>query len=237
MRRQRRQLEIRFRSWGGRREGAGRKRSKKSRVAHRQRQALASRYPVLVTMKVRREVNRLRTKQRVRVIRQAFVQACSGDGFRIVDWSVQDDHIHLIVEAQSTEALTRGMQGFSVRVAKGLNRLRGTKGTVFADRYHMRVLRTPREVRNARAYVINNYRRHAVDTGYRVSRTWVDAFSSWAFFDGFKDLSPDAARRAIEEREGPPPVAEPRTWLLNVGWRRHGLVRVAETPKSCRRRA
>ena len=156
--------------------------------------------------------------------------ACSGDGFRIIDWSIQGNHLHLIVEADSNAQLSRGMQGFCIRVAKGLNRLAGRKGTVFTERYYVRLLKTPAEVRNARAYVINNFRRHAAQAGHTVDRIWTDPYSSSAWFDGWRDLPRIVVRDARIEREEPRPVVEPESWLLRVGWRRRGLVRVDEIP-------
>jgi REP element-mobilizing transposase RayT len=139
---------------------------------------LTRRHPAHVTLKVHRDVASLRTKDRCKIIRSAFVAACGCPGARIVDWSVQGNHLHLTVEADSTRQLSGALQGFCIRVAKGLNRLLGRKGSVFVERYHLRVLTTPREVRNARAYVINNYRRHAAAAGRRVERGWMDPCSS-----------------------------------------------------------
>ncbi len=145
------------------------------------------------------------------------------------------------------------MQGFSVRVARGLNGLTGRKGPVFTERYHLvtlleaaplRILETPTETRNARAYVINNFRRHAAEAGRRVDAGWVDPCSSWAWFDGWRNLSRTqvdlarqlwCCRRRRLLRAGPAAVAEPKSWLMRVGWRRRGLVRVNEVPAQCKR--
>ena len=125
----------------------------------------------------------------------------------------------MIVEAKDRPALARGVQGLLIRVAKALNRLWGRRGSVFGDRYHDKVLRTPREVRSALAYVLNNARRH----GLRLAQA-VDVFASGAWFDGWREKF--RARSVPEAR----PVAAPRTWLLRIGWRRHGLIRLAEIP-------
>ena len=172
----------------------------------------------------------MRKKKRAAVIRNAFVAGCKRDGFRIVDWSIQDDHIHAIVEARDNPSLARGIQGLCVRVSRGLNRILERRGSVFAERYHVREMKTPREVRLARAYVINNLRRHEAQHGRVMPNGWVDPLSSWAWFDGWRDC---AAIRQDKARAGPekkPPVATPHTWLLKVGWRRHGLVCVDEVP-------
>jgi len=67
----------------------------------------------------------------------------------VLQFSVQRDHIHLLVEAPDGRALSRGLQGLAIRIAKGVNRILGRRGRVWADRFHARALRTPREVRNA----------------------------------------------------------------------------------------
>lgn len=241
-RRATRQLEMTLpppRTWGGRRKGAGRKRSRSSGVPHLRRARLAARFPVHVTLTVLRELRSLRTKKRVQVMRRVFAAACCRDGFRIVDWSIQGDHIHLTAEATDATTLSRGIQGLSIRIARGLNSLCGRKGRVFSDRYHARILKTPREVRHARAYVLNNHHHHGADYGVRISaapsdRFSVDSFSSWAWFDGWRQLPANEGARAAREREGPAPVAPAQTWLMRVGWRRHGLVRIDEIPRPCR---
>ncbi len=77
-----------------------------------------------------------------------------------MQFSIQDNHAHLLVEAENTAALARGIQGLSIRVARGLNRMMGRKGKVLADRYHSHVLRTPTEVRRAAHYIRHNYKHH-----------------------------------------------------------------------------
>ena len=69
----------------------------------------------------------------------------------------------MIVEAKDRDALGRGMKSIGSRLARAVNRVFKRAGPVLADRYHVRVLRTPREVRNALAYVLLNARRHAAN--------------------------------------------------------------------------
>jgi putative transposase len=224
-RRRPRQLEMQLKTWGGKRAGAGRKRKRtRAGVPHRHREAVASRYPVHVTLRLKQGYCSLRTRSRLKVVRAAFVGAVER-GFRVTDWSLQRDHIHMVVEPQSREKLSASMKGLNVRIAKGLNKLLGTKGTVFDDRYHMRILKTPREVRNCLAYVLNNARHH----GHALPSHQYDAYSSAEHFDGFRGVVMQA-----RPAKGPPPVASPGTWLRNVGWRRHGLIRLDEVP-SCRK--
>ena len=124
-------------------------------------------------------------------------------GMRIVHYSVQGNHLHLLVEAGDRDALARGMQGLAIRVAKSLNRLFARSGRVWADRYHSHVLRSRREAANAPRYLLGNFARHARQWGKSAAQ-FGDGFSSVRFL-GLGD--PDA------------PVAAPRTWLLCVGWR------------------
>ena len=174
-----------------------------------------------VTVRLRKGLPTLRNRRVYAALRAAFAAASHRFGFRLAHYSVQRDHLHLIAEAKDRPALAGGVQGLLIRVAKALNRLWGRKGSVFGDRYHDRVLRTPREVRSALAYVLNNARRH----GLRLAQA-MDFFASGAWFDGWKEgfrtRSVPAAR----------PVAAGRTWLLNVGWRRYGLVSLFEVPAS-----
>lgn len=189
-------------------------------MPHALRPELTEREPVLVTLKVRREVWGLRSRRAFSRILRGLEAAKERNGTRIVQFSVQHDHVHLIVEAKDRVALARGAQGLSVRLARALNRMMNRKGAVFADRYHARVLRTPRQVRHAIAYVLCNARKHGVAPR---TRRWLDPCSSACAFDGWRDL---------EAAEGSAPVAAPRSWLLRVGWRRLGLLDPDHVPGS-----
>jgi len=219
---------MEFRTWGGARKNAGRKRKGgRACVPHRGRPAHQSRYPVHVTLRIKRKLGNMRTKARLKIVRRAFVAGCVRQGFRITDWSMLGDHLHLIVEAKDAGRLSAGVKGFSVRVAKAINRLLGRKGGVFADRYHQHVLKTPREVRNALCYVLNNARRH----GFCVAKNTPDVFCSGAFFEGWRQSPRVGVGRKLEEaRDGPPPVAAPRTWLRSTGWRKYRLIGLDECP-------
>jgi putative transposase len=142
------------------------------------------------------------------------------DGFRVVEFSIQHDHLHLIVEAMSRKAMARGMKGLTCRIAKAVNRALERAGAVFADRYHVRALATPTEVRHALRYVLQNAGKHdAHHPAPDVETCTVDGIdpcSSARWFTGWRTPppAPDTA----------PPVSPPRTWLLREGWRRLGLL-------------
>jgi REP element-mobilizing transposase RayT len=216
-------LQLEKATRGGIREGAGRKPTAGRRrpVPHRARQAHKARYPVHVTLRARSGLPSFRDSALCEAlfecIRKASRSPAVGDAFRVVHFSVQPDHVHLIVEASDTSALSRGVQGLEIRLARAVNRcFGGIQGPVWADRYHARELKTPREVRNAIVYVLMNAKKHV-----RNFHAAIDMLSSAPWFDGVRGNEP------IGED---PPVMKARTWLASVGWRRRGLIASHEKP-------
>lgn len=212
------QGELAFRMHGGRRRGAGRKpKGERPRVSHAARAALTPRLPVLITMKVLASVGSLRRKRAFHAVWRCLRRARGRFGARIIHFSVQRDHVHLITEAPDAPSLSRAMQGLSVRIARALNAALERRGQVFADRYHERVLRSPRQTRNALAYVLGNAKKHGI--GVTAPSGWVDAMSSAPFFDGWR-------RPVCFHRESwtstDPPTSAPESFFLRGGWRRAG---------------
>ena len=187
------------RGGGGKQPGAGRHRTRPHPgllgpgVPHLEREKFASVRAVHVTQRVRPDAGYLRKQGPAAVLQQAFRDASDRLGMRIAHYSIQGNHLHLVVEADDSAALTKGMQGLSIRVARRLNARLQRSGPIFADRYHAHILTSRRAVANAVRYVVGNYRRH--------TREHLPA--------GFRD--PLATRT---ER----PLAEPRSWLLRAGW-------------------
>jgi REP element-mobilizing transposase RayT len=176
---------------------------------------------------VRPDVPSLRTVRLVRELERSFADACDRGDFRLVHYSLQGNHVHLLVESAHRPALARGMKAVGARLARAVNRVFERSGPVLADRYHMRVLKTPREVRNALRYVLLNARRHARKL---VGRVLLDPASSARWFDGWRQ---DGTPTTKEDGEtSTRPVARARTWLLMTGWRRHGLLDPADVPGS-----
>src|SRR5688500_16884307 len=139
--------------WGGWRAGAGRKPGTATRVAHRQRPEHQERHPVSLTLRVCRGLPSLRRKDVFRVVRQS-IAASSREDFRVLHFSVQGNHVHLIAEARDRRHLTSGVQGLSIRTARRVTAYLGRSGHFWGERDHARALQTPREVRNAIVYVL-----------------------------------------------------------------------------------
>jgi REP element-mobilizing transposase RayT len=208
--------------WGGRREGAGRKRTKPAgSVTHAVRPFHERREPVLVTLKVLPGLPSLRWLPAARAVGETIRattgrNARRGTGFRIVHFSIQSDHVHMLVEAGSKTTLARGLAGLAIALARRVNGVMDRRGKLFAERYHARALFNPRAVRNAIVYVLLNHLHHRPD------RRWVDPCSSGRWFTGWKTPVPVPST--------PSPVADPLTWLLRTGWLRYGPIGFTEGP-------
>jgi REP element-mobilizing transposase RayT len=168
-------------------------------------------------------VRSLRSARLFPTVRRALAAASRAE-FRIVEFTVQNDHIHLIAEAENGRVLSGGVRGLAIRLARAVNRVLRRRGQVWADRYHARALTTPRAVRHALIYVLANFRKHLR------AATGIDPCSSAPWFTGWRVRGAPAAI-------GPPPIARARTWLARIGWRKHGLLGLEEQPKGRRPRS
>lgn len=206
------QLAFTIRTHGGRREGAGRKRQgARANVPHRRRPVLDARHPVHLTLRAGALPASLRDPPAFAALRCAL--AGSTDAPRVLHYSVQRDHLHLLVESDVPSRFGRAVQGLAIRIARAVNRALGRRGRVFVDRYRARALRTPREVRHALVYVLQNWRKH----GFR--GRGFDPCSSAEGFDGWTRGATVARARTVA-----------RTWLAHWGWRRLGLLDPDERP-------
>ncbi len=194
MARRAKQTEFAFRTWGGKRKGAGPKPGPGGpRLRHVRRPAFpGDKQPLHVTLRVRKHVPSLRKGKCFAVIRRSLEAARERLGMRVCHFAVLGNHVHLVVEATDKKALGRAMKGLGVRIARRLNRAMQTKGAVLADRYHARALATPVEVKNVVRYLLENARRHGLHRGPAP-----DTHTSLAW---------------------PELTAAPRTWLLDIGW-------------------
>jgi REP element-mobilizing transposase RayT len=210
-----RQTELTFRTWGGKRKGAGRPAGEHPRVLHRARPAHKGRNPVHVTLRATGGLPSFRSelveKLLCRVL-NAQRKRSYEPGFQVVHFSIQKNHLHLVVEADD-DKLRTGVAGLMISFARRLNRILRRKGSVWGDRYHRHDLATPREVHNTLNYVFNNLKKH----GYRVLGTgFADPYSSASRFEGW---SMPVFQYADTE---PWPQVRARTWLLAQGWKKIG---------------
>jgi REP element-mobilizing transposase RayT len=222
-------LDLTAPTWGGTRDGAGRKRlANKHDASHETRPEHVARFPVHVVLRTRREVKRLRRGYVLRKVRRALhVVAAREDGFRVVHMSIQHNHLHLLVEAENKLALSRGMQAFAISAARAINRSQNRTGKVFAFRYHATAITSRRQTRHALAYVLNNWRRHEEDrrSGRRAARALVDPYSSGVSFQGWSVGAFEAPDDYV-----PLAVSAARTWLLREGWKMYGAIEPREVP-------
>jgi putative transposase len=210
---------------GGFRKGAGRKKTGK-RVGgpHRRRPELDGRHPVHVVLRSHRRLS-WREGRTYRVLRRVLGFYLQNPDFRICHISIQQRHLHLIVEAANRKALSDGMKSFATRAARAINGESGSCGKVFTYRYHSTQIRTARYARHALAYVLNNWRRHREDfANGRMLTAYLDEYSSARGFDGWTMTF--ARPRDYE----PLPVSTPQTWLLRTGWKQYGRIDPHECP-------
>jgi len=204
------QLALGLRFWGGKRKGAGRKPAgERAGVSHRRTLRVTKNTAVHVTVKLLRGVADLRGKRFAALAELAIRRCAERDGFRVIEYSIQHDHPHLMIEADAPRSLASGMRALGVSLAKRINRTRGQSGQVLKERYHARTLKSGREIFLALRYILGNSRKHIAQAGRSVAKGWIDPWSSGRSFDGWRGRAP-SAERMLPRASG---------WLLLVGWR------------------
>ena len=220
---------------GGKRRGAGRKPAgDRAGTPHTTRDEISSSDVLHVVLRAVPGVGNLRCREVYKAVRAASVTTARRTEFRIVHLSIQYNHIHMLVEAESAEALASGMHGFEISAARHINTAlrvggRRRRGSVFAGRYYVVVIRSPKQVRHVLAYVLGNWRRHREDRVGLPRRWLVDPFSTAVSFDGWKELEGQPPW-TIRPDYAPLVVTPAQSWLLCIGWRRHGAISVHEVP-------
>jgi REP element-mobilizing transposase RayT len=211
---------------GGWRPGAGRKK-KPGAVSHDTRPSERVDIPQHVTLRIVEGVSSLARDGLMKIIRRAIKQSHKVD-FKVHEFNVLGNHLHLITTAAHKRALSGGVAGLEVRLAHRLNSALSRSGKLFAQRYHARYLRTPREVRNALRYVLLNRKHHAAEKKF--AKFWIDPWSSAAWFDGWAQpiRGGEPWKRQLLAMDRPTEKAT--VWLLTTGWKRHGLLHFDEAP-------
>jgi REP element-mobilizing transposase RayT len=232
---------------GGKRKGAGRKpNGARAGSPHKKRPSIRKGSAGHVVLSVAPAVGSLRKRFMYRALREATIAVAMRElayddvcgAFRIVHISIQRTHVHLIVEADNKRALARGMQSFQISAARHINREYSVKqklvekrrGNVFVDRYHLEVIKSPRQARRSLSYVLNNWRKHREDREPH-TRNWnVDPFSSGIHFLGWKEREDAEVLWRWQDSYDPLVVYQPKSWLLRVGWLKHGRISFHEVP-------
>jgi REP element-mobilizing transposase RayT len=225
---------------GGKRKGAGRKpKGARAGSRHQERPDIKSRYPLHIVMRVVPDVGSLRRRKMYKAVRDATIIAALRERFRIVHVSLQRTHVHMLVEAESKDALARGMQGFQISAARNINTVLGDKygrrrGKVFTDRYHAEVITSPTRARRALLYVLSNWRKHKEDQ-LGPARGWlVDPFSTGILFPGWQELDCRDVMWPMRETYDPLVVRRPASWLLREGWKLCGPISARDVPSKRR---
>jgi REP element-mobilizing transposase RayT len=193
-------------------------------ITHQPRPKLGKKEVLHLTLKLRRGLPTLRRDKPFKAIQRSFYKYSSGEGFRLVHFSVQHDHLHLIAEADSKKALSRAMHCLAISISRRLNglwkKLGGAwTGRVFKERYHEHVLKQPLEVRNVLLYVLANAKKHGAIKAHER-----DFYSSARYFDGFAKVRAQKPPNELLERA--------TAWLLTTGWKNYGLIKATEMPRS-----
>jgi len=227
------QQTFEFRTWGGERSGAGRKQiNERKSEPHRARLPITRHQAAHVVLRSAPELARLRRRDAYNIIRKAMQVVLRRTDFRIVHVSIQANHVHLLVEAESQYTLARGVQAFAISAARRLNQaeaaVRGEprRGPAFPDRYHVKIINSPRHARNELSYVLNNWRRHNEHRSSAVRHWRLDKYSSAISFPGWAEQS----TWTVAADYDPLPVCQPMSWLLREGWKLHGPISIYETP-------
>jgi putative transposase len=213
---------------GGWRRGAGRPK-KKGAVSHQRRPAFASRFPQHVTLRLGAGSPPIARDWLMKRVVRPCIALSEKPFFRVVEFNVLSNHVHLICEANDAIALARGVQGLAIRFARRMNTALKRKGKFFGPRYHAVALRTPTQVRNTLRYVLLNRKHHAPAT-QRVYAGWIDPYSSGIWFRGWQaPIRMNVGfNRSLADVDTP--TRPPHTWLLRVGWRRAGPISYDERP-------
>jgi putative transposase len=206
---------------GAEKKRPGPKPAEFANVRHRARAVHKYWNPLHVTMRAKRGLPSFRAQTLFAAFESA-VRRTRRDDFRVVEFSVQDDHLHLIVEADDSDALARGMKSFSVRANRLYNAAAGRgRGRVWGDRYHRRDLTSARQVRNALVYCLQNYKKHH---GVTSGAPRIDLCSSARWFQGWTAIR--------QHDDGPRPTENARTVLLGTAWQKHGYIHPGEAPRA-----
>lgn len=153
---------------------AGRPAKNDAGIRHTKRPDLTRPSSLHLTVKIEKSKANLKNKNVLAILKKAIFNA-RRQGLKVIHYSLEYDHIHLIIEADNNRTLGKGMQAFGVTLAKAINRMRKVKGQVYKHRYHFRQITSSRQLKNVMTYIFNNGVKH------KTSATALSPFNSiWA---------------------------------------------------------
>jgi len=221
---------------GGKRKGAGRPpKGKRAGSGHQKRPDVKPHHALHVVLRVVPEIGSLRRRLMYRAMREATIVAALRERIRIVHISLQRTHVHLMVEADDAGKLARGIQGFQISAARNINTILGDgkrrrRGAVFADRYHLEVIKSPTRARHAIGYILSNWRHHREDREGLPSTWLVDPFSSGISFPDWAEMADRDLMWPVRDTYDPLVVRRPASWVLKEGWKQVGSISARDVP-------
>lgn len=163
-------------------KGAGRPAVHDKGIRHTEREVIKKLTTLHLTIKIDKQKAGLKSKAVLSLLHKAIKNARKL-GLGIVHYTLEYDHIHMLVEARDNETLAKGMQSFGICFSKGINKLKGLKGQVYKSRYHLRILKTPREIKNVVHYILGNSVKHK-------SGSFLNSYNSLVVSRNLRELYP-----------------------------------------------
>jgi putative transposase len=209
----RKPIQLEFKTRGGKRKGAGRKKRLASEPEHVRRASITHKIPMHLTVRCETGVPSLRSKYFLFLLGRMIMLARL-KGLAISHFAIESNHIHLIAEARSNQALARGMMSLTASIRAALKSIFGHVGKVLAGRFHTHLLKTPSEMKHALKYVFFNHAKHCG------MKPFIDFFFSAALFAEihlFLDTQIEDNKWLWPARAA---LAQPESWMQAVGWKR-----------------
>lgn len=164
-------------------KGAGRPAIHDRGIRHIARDKVTKHTSLHLTIKIERLKAGLRNKDVLKQLHDSIKKARK-IGLRVIHYTLEFDHVHLLVEVDSNQQLAKGMQSFGISFSKGINKIKAQVGKVFKTRYHFRKLKSPNEIKNVIFYILGNSLKHKKD--FSILSPYNTAITASALFPGFE---------------------------------------------------
>jgi REP element-mobilizing transposase RayT len=164
-------------------KGAGRKAIHDKGIRHTKREMIKKDTVLHLTLKIEKNKANLKNKSILKALQHSIKKARSL-GLKVIHYTLEYDHVHLLIEASDKISLGKGMQSLGISFSKGINKIKKQTGKVFKTRYHFRKLNSPREIKNALNYILGNGIKH------RETLSVINSFNSLPAINNFKHLYP-----------------------------------------------